>query len=140
MQSYNTRPSAGGMPNMPPNVPQANYGGNPGNPQMPYPGVPAPGPSGPGVVKAADIDYTVKENVSDFEKENDFVNFFRYIQGYHTCTHSSMIGPSDHRIPKSGKFDVLKPECLEKLYAAVAFFYRQGKPLVLCEIATSRFR
>ena len=25
-------------------------------------------------------------------------------------------------------------------YAAVAFFYRRGQPLVLCEIATSRFR
>jgi hypothetical protein len=51
-----------------------------------------------------------------------------------------MIGPSDHRIPKSGKFDVTRPECLTKLYSAVAHFYRQQKPLVLCEIATARFR
>lgn len=51
-----------------------------------------------------------------------------------------MIGPSDHRIPRSGKFDVTREEALEKLHAAVAFFYKQGKPLVLCEISTSRFR
>lgn len=107
----------------------------------------APGPNvdqmqqpGPGSHNHVEPDWSIKEQASEFEQENDFVQFFKYIQGHHTCTHSSMIGPSDHRIPRSGKFDVTKPEALQKLYAAVSFFYRQGKPLVLCEIATSRFR
>ncbi len=56
---------------------------------------------------------------NEFEKENDFVQFFKYIQGHHSCTHSSMIGPSDHRIPRSGKFDVTKRDALEKLYCRV---------------------
>lgn len=94
----------------------------------------------PPLTSGQEPDWSIKENVSDFEKENDFVQFFKYIQGHMSCTHSSMIGPSDHRIPRSGKFDVTKKDALEKLYAAVCFFYRQGKPLVLCEIATSRFR
>lgn len=95
---------------------------------------------GPCAERQHEPDWTIKDQASEFEQENDFVQFFKYIQGHHTCTHSSMIGPSDHRIPRSGKFDVTKPEALQKLYAAVSFFYRQGKPLVLCEIATSRFR
>ena len=98
------------------------------------------GLEGPGAVTKQEPDWTIKEGVSEFEQENDFCQFFKYIQGYHSCTHSSMIGPSDHRIPRSGKFDVTRPEAVEKLHAAVAFFYKQGKPLVLCEIATSRFR
>ncbi|CAD7974082.1 unnamed protein product [Amoebophrya sp. A25] len=96
--------------------------------------------AGQPLVQHQEPDWTIKEGASEFERENDYVQFFKYIQGHHSCTHSSMIGPSDHRIPRSGKFDVTKREALEKLYSAVSFFYRQGKPLVLCEIATSRFR
>ncbi|CAD7938482.1 unnamed protein product [Amoebophrya sp. A120] len=121
---YHTRPGQAGAP----------MGGYGGMQQQQGMGL------GPGVQQHQEPDYTVKNDASEFEKENDFVQFFKYIQGHHSCTHSSMIGPSDHRIPRSGKFDVTKKDALEKLYAAVSFFHRQGKPLVLCEIATSRFR
>ena len=70
---------------------------------------------GPGSQPTYEPDFTIKEGASDFEKENDFIQFFKHIQGHHSCTHSSMIGPSDHRIPRSGKFDVTKKEILEKL-------------------------
>ncbi len=85
-------------------------GGPPGGPMA---GGPGGGPPGTGQIEP---DWTIKEGVSEFEKENDFVQFFKYIQGHMSCTHSSMIGPSDHRIPRSGKFDVTKKDALEKLY------------------------
>eukprot|EP00392_Amoebophrya_sp_AT5.2_P008909 g8937.t1 len=136
---YATRPPMGGMggPGMgggPPMMGGGMGGYGKGGPNMQGVEQPNIGSGGPMQQQLQ------QEGVSEFEKENDFVQFFKYIQGHHSCTHSSMIGPSDHRIPRSGKFDVTKKDALEKLYAAVSFFYRQGKPLVLCEIATSRFR
>jgi len=77
----------------------------------------------------------------DFEKENELVSFFKnQIMGDISYTHSSMIGPSDHRIPKTGKLNVVNSDSLTKLYYAISFFYDQGRPLTLVEMATSRFR
>ncbi len=58
-----------------------------------------------------------------------------YFCGTHQNSQSNMI--SNFHTPSSKKKNIEKPQTR---YAAVAFFYRQGKPLVLCEIATSRFR
>lgn len=102
-QSYAPAPGSKGADPM---------GGGPGGKGVDGGGPPPPG-AGPGV--AYEPDYSIKEGVTDFELENDYIQFFKNIQGHHSCTHSSMIGPSDHRIPRSGKFDVTKKEALEKL-------------------------
>lgn len=100
---YHTRPNNGYGP---------PHGGK-GAPDV-MSGPPVPLGPGPGV-PAYEPDFTIKTDVTDFEKENDYIQFFKHIQGHHSCTHSSMIGPSDHRIPRSGKFDVTKKDALEKL-------------------------
>ncbi|CAD7938492.1 unnamed protein product [Amoebophrya sp. A120] len=76
-----------------------------------------------------------------FEKENDLVTFFKYkVAGDYTYTHSSIIGSADQRMPRTGKLNVTRQDHMTKLFCAIAFFYRQKRPLTLVEMATTRFR
>lgn len=91
------------------------------------------------VIPAGKQEYAIKTDLPDFERENDFQNFFRKVQGGTCRTHSSLIGAFDHRIPKSGLLDINTKEKLQKLNAAIAFYYSKNAPLMLCEMATARF-
>ncbi len=74
---YHTRPSNhGGGPGAYGGPPQGPQGGK-GQSADPQNGM---GPGGGGPQPPMEPDWTIKENVSDFEKENDFVQFFKYVR------------------------------------------------------------